>query len=558
MKRTGILEFLIPGLLTISIFLGMIFLFILPETERICIEREKDSIQNMVRIVEDMIYGIIQDNRDTLSIREMQDTALYVIENLRYGPNNDEYFWVISLEGRMLAHPYRPDLIGTDITNIQDIEGFAFIRNIISQARQEGSGFSTYYWQLHAEEDNIRLKATYFQVFEPWGWIISTGLYFNNSLHRVRELTVLIIKISLLIIPVLIGLTILLIYFGIKNQNNLENTIRALAESESRYRDLVNTMNEGLIIQDSNNNLTFVNTKFAAMLGYKRDALVGSKTESIIAPGDKEYFRAHVSKPPEAQGIPYELRWLKKDNNVIHTVVSPRIIRNDTGKPSGSFAIITDISTQKQTENNLKVSLHEKEILLKEVHHRVKNNLQIISSLLNLQRDSSENEDIRTALAEAQSRITSMAQIHENLYESEDIAKVNMKTFVAQLTKSLETSFLDREKTVHISTDINEIYIEMSKAVSVGLIINELCSNAYKHAFSQQTKGNISISLQSNKNEITLIVKDNGSGVKNDGAILNGESLGGQLISALTQQIHGELKVFSTEEGTAVQIVFTL
>lgn len=201
------------------------------------------------------------------------------------------------------------------------------------------------------------------------------------------------------------------------------------------------------------------------------------------------------------------------------------------------------------------ISLKEKEQLLKEIHHRVKNNMQIISSLLNLQSDNTANEKILTLLRESRNRINSMALVHEMLYKSNDLSKIGLKEYIESLSVSIYQSYVMPQSEIEMEYDIeNEIYFDIDKMIPLGLILNEIISNSLKHAFPTK-KGKISISLQPKKNKYVLVVKDNGVGFKNTFNIDTDSHLGIQLIYMLSQQLGGLVKVERTD-GVGYSIVF--
>ncbi len=206
-------------------------------------------------------------------------------------------------------------------------------------------------------------------------------------------------------------------------------------------------------------------------------------------------------------------------------------------------------------EEKIKRSLKEKEILLREIHHRVKNNMQIISSLLNLQSGYLKDKAASDALKECQGRIISMAMIHENLYQSETLTDINFKEYIESMVNSLlHTYNVDVNKfKIYIVT--NDIVLNIDTAIPCGLIINELVTNSLKHAFPDGASGEITIQLEQNNNEYYLMVADNGIGMPPELDINNSATLGLLLVNSLVGQLEGNLEV-STDEGTVFRITF--
>ncbi len=213
----------------------------------------------------------------------------------------------------------------------------------------------------------------------------------------------------------------------------------------------------------------------------------------------------------------------------------------------------------KMHAENLQRSLKEKLVLLKEVHHRVKNNLQIISSLLYLQSQKSNDENVLKTLIDSQSRVRSMALVHEKIYKSSDFTQINVSDYTKSLAEMIVRSFNEISNRVNLSLDIVEdMFLPIDISIPFGLIVNEVLTNIMKHAFTEQNKGNIAISISKNDDEkVTVSIKDDGKGLPDDFEERSKSSLGMQLIHNLTSQIDGEL-TFANENGTHLKITFSI
>jgi len=199
----------------------------------------------------------------------------------------------------------------------------------------------------------------------------------------------------------------------------------------------------------------------------------------------------------------------------------------------------------------------EKEVLLKEIHHRVKNNMQIISSLLNLQRNHVDNDYAQNLLNDSISRIQSMALVHEKLYQTGDFARINIKDYIDDLVGELKNTFTSPHMDISIITRVEDIKLTMEKAVPCGLIMNELVSNSMKHAFLHRNHGLIEIRFYRTKDKTYIIsIRDNGSGFNRDMITENAGTLGFQLVNSLTRQLGGTLEV-DFNEGTTIQVEFS-
>ena len=217
---------------------------------------------------------------------------------------------------------------------------------------------------------------------------------------------------------------------------------------------------------------------------------------------------------------------------------------------------VQDISERIKTETELQNSLREKEILLREIHHRVKNNMQTITSLLDLQAESISDPKSKKALKSSQSRIRSMALIHERLYKSEHLARIKAREYIKGLIEYLEGTYQTSDTNIEIKTNVENLFLNLDTAIPCGLIINELVSNCMKYAFTENFSGRVLVKLCKLGDEnILLQVKDNGTGIPENINPLNSPSLGLQLVSLLTKQINGQLKI-ETMKGTNISISF--
>ncbi|MEB3886101.1 PAS domain S-box protein [Lyngbya sp. CCY1209] len=213
---------------------------------------------------------------------------------------------------------------------------------------------------------------------------------------------------------------------------------------------------------------------------------------------------------------------------------------------------------RKQAESQLMDSLKEKEILLKEIHHRVKNNLLVVSNLLEFQSDYTDNPEVTRLLEDSQQRIQSMALIHEKLYQSTGLDRINFGDYLQDLADQLFDSYSMENHAVELELDIDPVELNLETANPCSLIVNELISNALKHAFADGRPGKLSLELHGDGHgSITLIVRDNGVGLPEGLDIRNVESLGMELIWTLTDQIEGTLELLEVREGTAFKLTFS-
>jgi two-component sensor histidine kinase len=232
-------------------------------------------------------------------------------------------------------------------------------------------------------------------------------------------------------------------------------------------------------------------------------------------------------------------------------------ILDDSKQVIGIIGLSFDITPLKVREEQLRASLREKETLLREINHRVKNNLQIVSSLLNLQLQSITDEKARALLQESRNRIYSMATIHELLYRRSEMETVAVKDYIDEITRYLMEVYELSFTTITIEKEIDDIELDMDEAIPVGLIITELVSNSIKYAFPETQEGTIFISLKVHENSVELVVRDNGVGMPETVLAREGHSLGLLLVQALVDQLQGTFSV-DNRDGAYFSVVFTV
>jgi PAS domain S-box-containing protein len=284
------------------------------------------------------------------------------------------------------------------------------------------------------------------------------------------------------------------------------------------------------------------------MYGYNASEAAG-RGIAIIYPlnAQKEYLDI-IRLAEEKGNVEHQTRHVTRNGRVIDVSISVSII-NTNGMNTHSLVIISrDISSQVHYEETLTKSLREKELLLKEIHHRVKNNLQLISSLLNLQRSHITSESDAQLFNETQNRIRAMAIVHEKLYLSGENAKININDYISEITRYQHMFFPLSSKHIHLNLDIADILVNIDMAIAIGLIINELITNSIKHAFRDLDAGRISISIGSNEGNVFIKYSDNGAGIS-DEYTEGKETLGWIIIKSLVDQHDGIIER-KTDKGT--------
>jgi PAS domain S-box-containing protein len=335
-----------------------------------------------------------------------------------------------------------------------------------------------------------------------------------------------------------------------------KNTENALRESEEKYRAIFESFHDVYYRTDREGFVTIISPSVKNHAGWDPEDIIGHPvTDFYKDPSERELFKAKLKETDVIND--YELKLLAKDGRVIDVSVSSKIIFGKDRNPIGVEGVLRDITDRKRAEEQVKSSLKEKEVLLQEIHHRVKNNMQIISSLLNLQSRNISDENVREMFKMSRDRIKSMALIHEKLYQSENLSKINFAQYVQSLTLHLRHTYNTNVDRIKLDTMVKDVFLDINKAIPCGLIVNELVSNSLKHAFPDNKKGNIQIHLHTGNNgDIRLLVSDDGIGFAKDVNIQKPDSLGLQLVNDLVEQLEGTLKLDLTS-GTSYEISFS-
>ena len=274
----------------------------------------------------------------------------------------------------------------------------------------------------------------------------------------------------------------------------------------------------------------------------------------LFNPKELRYFQILLNKVKNGLSERIEAKYIYEGKKKwLELFINP--IFDTEGNVYEISLVAHDISNKKKNEKAIVSSLQEKEILLKEIHHRVKNNLQIISSILNLQSSFVHDPKILDILQDSRNRIRSMAMIHESLYRTTNFSSINFSNYIQNISSNLLASFRINEALISFSTDLSSVDLILDQAIPCGLMVNELITNTIKYAFPENRKGEIKIKLQEIENIIYLTVQDNGIGLPEDFNIENLESLGLQLVVSLTEQLNGNIEIIKSN-GTKFLITF--
>ncbi|MCK4826393.1 PAS domain S-box protein, partial [bacterium] len=309
----------------------------------------------------------------------------------------------------------------------------------------------------------------------------------------------------------------------------------------------VSTVEDGVLID--------INRGFEVITGLTREDVIGKSTTEINIWANKE-DRGRFADLLKRDGMVRDFEHIIRNSSgeMRIALLSADII--ELGGKSYMVTVGRDVTEGKKAEGQLRSSLNEKEILLKEIHHRVKNNMAVISSLLSLQAVHIGDEKITAMFDESRSRIQAMALVHEKLYQTSDFTNIDVRDYFQSLAATLRST-LSTDRVYSVSTDIDSISIDIDTLVPCGLIMNELLTNAFKHAFNAEENPEIRIIVkQTGGGNIRMTIADNGMGLPEGLDVTRSPGLGLQLVNTLIAQIDGELEVNSSDEGTEFTVKF--
>lgn len=421
------------------------------------------------------------------------------------------------------ARENKPNLVLMDIVLKGKMDGIEAAKQIRSRL-----GIPVVYLTAHTDDNTLKRA----KVTEPFGYIVKP--FEDRELKTVIEMALYKAKIE-----------------------------TELEESQKWLSTTLKSIGDAVIATDATGCVKFMNSVAESITGWHQTDVIGNPLKNIfnaINEGTKKQIENPVAKVLEGNTI-VELSnhtiLISNNGSQIHINYNAAPIRDNGGEIIGVVLILRDITERKQAEDKLRKSLAEKEVLLRELHHRVKNNMQIISSLLRLQSQTIKNKESIDIFRECQNRIRSMSLLHEKFYRSKDLLNIDFEEYIQELADGLVRSYGIGSDKIALKINVKGVSLGINLAIPCGLLINELISNSLKHAFPKGARGEIKVSLRATgKDQIELTASDNGVGIPKELDFRKTKSLGLQLVTTLVEdQLEGKIKL-NRVEGTEFKIKF--
>jgi PAS domain S-box-containing protein len=319
------------------------------------------------------------------------------------------------------------------------------------------------------------------------------------------------------------------------------NALLRAKKAEVQWQTTFDSIRDGICLLDINKEILKCNEAFQRMIQTKDEDLAGLNAHDLLQGQSKAELTDAKSQEFDIGDRCYRMS--------LHDV------KNGLGELNGSVLTLADITERKQAEETVRASLQEKEMLLQEIHHRVKNNLQVIMSLLGLQSLQVTDSEALQILNESRSRIKAMALIHENLYTAHESSGLNLTSYLKLLSGQIMEGY-NLSKNIELIYDGDQVIVDINKAVPIGLVLNELLTNSLKYAYSDVSRGTLEVNVLKRNGKIEVMTRDNGRGLPSEEILQKSKTLGWKLINLLVKQVDGTLEILNDRPGANIRITF--
>jgi PAS domain S-box-containing protein len=419
-----ILFIILPTYLAVVLFIFLIFSFLLPRMEQAVINKKKEMIREQTRTSISLARQYQRKSSNgTLTVDEAQKRVLKHLEDLRYGSDHKDYFWIMNFEPRVLMHPYREDLEGKNLNNYRDPAGKLLFRDMVRVCREKGSGFVKYHWQWKDNPDRIAPKLSYVQTFHPWDWIIGTGVYINDVHEEIDSITRGFIHISVAMLILVTLLLSFVVYRAIRGEKERLKAVNRSRRDSERIRRILDTTNEGFWVIDREAIILDVNPELCSMLDMERENILGINVYDLVVPEERDLLDYELNRREHGYHGAYELNLRRKDGSLIYCIIKATPYYNESGIRTGSFALLTDITDLKMTESDLVESRERYRIASEKLEGERQKLLGTLESIAEAV-IVTDKDGVIELFNPAAETLTGLSAIHANGFPLEEILQV--------------------------------------------------------------------------------------------------------------------------------------
>ncbi|HRZ27304.1 MAG TPA: cache domain-containing protein [Spirochaetota bacterium] len=510
-KRNRILAIIAPAFLTLVLIVLSVIFIVLPEIRSLLMEKKKDTVQYQV----DTIHSLLDEyykgfRRGELSFDESQRRFIARINRVRYGKHGQDYFWINNLNCVMIMHPYRQDLVGKDLSGFTDIAGHRIFVEMVDLVKKDGEGFLEYYWQFQDRDTEIKKKISYVRLFKPWGWVIGTGMYFDDIENDISQTVATLVRSGLLLFMIVFSITAYLIWRSVNTEIERERIDARLKSSEKRMRAILENANEIIYTVDHNRNILLVSPAWGKILGHDPGRIVGRPITEFIHPEDRGGFIGFlddVGGPGRGtiRNVQHRFRDSKGEWRWQSTTVGAA--RDDAGAFPYFVCISQDITESVMNRQELDRALERaehasraKSEFLARMSHEIRTPMNVISGMSELLRRTGLDEEQRnfiTAIRDSSDHLLSL--VNDILdYSRIEAGKITMHHSVfsiRDLCRSLQSTYSIQaeRKGLGLSVEVDDevpVYV-ISDPMKIRQIMVIHIDNAIKYT----DRGNIGVRL---------------------------------------------------------------